>query len=152
LVTSAVVSGVDTEEDVFFCLDSQILSFNGSSFWSCKRFAVEGLLLGDSESRLTKSTLWNYRSTFILMVSIVQVMKPSKPIGFPSPLAHEFSIGTFRHLKPIVMKKVPISKNAPFIHQLSRLLTVKFRQPSHEFTFGVDISFILYPLVLTPLV
>jgi hypothetical protein len=32
------------------------------------------------------------------------------------------------------------------------LLTVKFRQPSHEFTFGVDMSFILYPLVLTPLV
>jgi hypothetical protein len=27
-----------------------------------------------------------------------------------------------------------------------------FRQPSHEFTFGVDISFIPYPLVLTPLV
>jgi hypothetical protein len=33
-----------------------------------------------------------------------------------------------------------------------QLLTVKFRQPSHEFTFGVDMSFILYPLVLTPLV
>jgi hypothetical protein len=32
------------------------------------------------------------------------------------------------------------------------LLTVKFRQPRHEFTFGVDMSFILYPLVLTPLV
>jgi hypothetical protein len=32
------------------------------------------------------------------------------------------------------------------------MLTVKFYQPSHEFTFGVDISFILYPLVLTPLV
>jgi hypothetical protein len=32
------------------------------------------------------------------------------------------------------------------------LLTVKFRQSSHEFTFGVDMSFILYPLVLTPLV
>jgi hypothetical protein len=32
------------------------------------------------------------------------------------------------------------------------LLTVKFRQPSHEFTFGVDMSFILYPLVLTPLI
>jgi hypothetical protein len=54
------------------------------------------------------------------MVSIVQVMKPLKPIGFPSPLAHEFLIDTFRHLKPIVMKEVPISKNAPFIHQLSR--------------------------------
>jgi hypothetical protein len=29
---------------------------------------------------------------------------------------------------------------------------VKFRQPSHEFTFGVGMSFISYPLVLTPLV
>jgi hypothetical protein len=30
------------------------------------------------------------------------------------------------------------------------LLTVKFRQPSHEFTFGVGINFISYPLVLPP--
>jgi hypothetical protein len=29
---------------------------------------------------------------------------------------------------------------------------MKFRQPSHEFTFGVDMTFISYPLVLTPLV
>jgi hypothetical protein len=33
-----------------------------------------------------------------------------------------------------------------------KLLTVKIRQPSHEFTFGVGISFIPYPLVLTPMV
>jgi hypothetical protein len=33
-----------------------------------------------------------------------------------------------------------------------RLLTVKLHQPSHEFTFGVSITFIPYPLVLTPLV
>jgi hypothetical protein len=33
-----------------------------------------------------------------------------------------------------------------------RVLTVKIRQPSHEFTFGVGISFIPYPLVLTPVV
>jgi hypothetical protein len=32
------------------------------------------------------------------------------------------------------------------------LLTVKFRQPSHEFTFGVGRCFVPYPLVLTPLV
>jgi hypothetical protein len=32
------------------------------------------------------------------------------------------------------------------------VLTVKIRQPSHEFTFGVGMSFILYPLVLTPVV
>jgi hypothetical protein len=34
----------------------------------------------------------------------------------------------------------------------SFVLTVKIRQPSHEFTFGVGISFIPYPLVLTPVV
>jgi hypothetical protein len=34
----------------------------------------------------------------------------------------------------------------------SKVLTVKIRQPSHEFTFGVGISFIPYPLVLTPVV
>jgi hypothetical protein len=30
------------------------------------------------------------------------------------------------------------------------MLTVKIRQHSHEFTFGVGMSFIPYPLVLTP--
>jgi hypothetical protein len=35
---------------------------------------------------------------------------------------------------------------------MGEMLTVKFRQPSHEFTFGASISFIPYPLVLTPLV
>jgi hypothetical protein len=37
-------------------------------------------------------------------------------------------------------------------HRPDQLLTVKTRQPSHEFTFGVGISFIPYPLVLTPVV
>jgi hypothetical protein len=32
------------------------------------------------------------------------------------------------------------------------LLMVKFRQPSHEFTFGVGMTFISYPLVQTPVV
>jgi hypothetical protein len=35
---------------------------------------------------------------------------------------------------------------------MGEMLTVKFRQPSHEFTFGIGMSFISYPLVLTPLV
>jgi hypothetical protein len=34
----------------------------------------------------------------------------------------------------------------------STLLTVKIRQPSHEFTFGVGMTFVSYPLVLTPVV
>jgi hypothetical protein len=32
------------------------------------------------------------------------------------------------------------------------VLTLKFRQPRHVFTFGVGITFIPYPLVLNPLV
>jgi hypothetical protein len=35
---------------------------------------------------------------------------------------------------------------------MSILLTMKFCQPSHEFTFGVGMTFVSYPLVLTPLV
>jgi hypothetical protein len=38
------------------------------------------------------------------------------------------------------------------IEDSSPVLTVKIRQPSHEFTFGVGMSFIPYPLVLTPVV
>jgi hypothetical protein len=33
---------------------------------------------------------------------------------------------------------------------MGEMLIVKIHQPSHEFTFGVGISFIPYPLVLTP--
>jgi hypothetical protein len=33
---------------------------------------------------------------------------------------------------------------------MGELLMVKFRQPSHEFTFVVGMTFISYPLVLTP--
>jgi hypothetical protein len=32
------------------------------------------------------------------------------------------------------------------------LLTVIIRQPSHEFTFGVGMTFVSYSLVLTPVV
>jgi hypothetical protein len=35
---------------------------------------------------------------------------------------------------------------------MREMLTVNFRQPSHEFTFGVGMSFISYPFVLIPLV
>jgi hypothetical protein len=44
-------------------------------------------------------------------------------------------------------------QRAPRTRRRSRtLLTVKFRQPSHEFTFGVGMTFVSYPLVLTPVV
>jgi hypothetical protein len=35
---------------------------------------------------------------------------------------------------------------------MGEMLMMKFRQPRHEFTFGFGMSFISYPLVLTPLV
>jgi hypothetical protein len=35
---------------------------------------------------------------------------------------------------------------------MGEMLTVKFHHPSHEFTFGVGMNLISYPLVLTPLV
>jgi hypothetical protein len=53
-------------------------------------------------------------------------------------------------------------QNTEGLHKLSspwegpfttaKVLTVKIRQPSHEFTFGVGMNFIPYPLVLTPVV
>jgi hypothetical protein len=38
----------------------------------------------------------------------------------------------------------------PRLHRL--VLTVEIRQPSHEFTFGVGMTFVSYPFVLTPVV
>jgi hypothetical protein len=35
---------------------------------------------------------------------------------------------------------------------MGELWMVKFRQPSHEFTFGAGMTFISYPLVLTHMV
>jgi hypothetical protein len=44
-------------------------------------------------------------------------------------------------------------KGLPFFKLLKKsMLTVKFHQPSHEFTFGVGMNFVCYPLVLTPVV
>jgi Leucine-rich repeat (LRR) protein len=45
-----------------------------------------------------------------------------------------------------------VPKSFGWLASLESPSTVKIRQPSHEFTFGVGISFIPYPLVLTPVV
>jgi hypothetical protein len=36
--------------------------------------------------------------------------------------------------------------------RMGEMLMVKFHQPNHEFTYGVGMNFISYPLILTPLV
>jgi hypothetical protein len=35
---------------------------------------------------------------------------------------------------------------------MGEMLTVKIRQPSHEFTFGFGMTSVSYPMVLTPVV
>jgi hypothetical protein len=58
--------------------------------------------------------------------------------------------GLYHHF--VVCSIVPfLERVAYLLFSVSYLLTVKFRQPSHEFTFGVAMNFISYPLVLPPL-
>jgi hypothetical protein len=52
----------------------------------------------------------------------------------------------------LVSKQIHNARILPTAAATCPVLTVKFRQPSHEFTFGVGMSFIPYPLVLTPVV
>jgi hypothetical protein len=45
-----------------------------------------------------------------------------------------------------------LSKGCGRVSAGGSMLTVKIRQPSHEFTFGVGMTFVSYSLVLTPVV
>jgi hypothetical protein len=68
-----------------------------------------------------------------------------------------FQGATMRELFATVTIPSPTTKISTMVRTLlinilCTVLTVKFYQPSHKFTFSVDMSFILYPLVLTPLI
>jgi hypothetical protein len=69
---------------------------------------------------------------------------------------HQHVVGPSVRARGQACGGVPCGATASRLHRWrslrARLLTVKIRQPSHEFTFGVGMSFILYPLVLTPVV
>jgi hypothetical protein len=63
----------------------------------------------------------------------------------------------FNVLKTVIKKLCltsALSTHMNFLNKINKtdLLTVKIRQPSHEFTFGVGMTFVSYPLVLTPVV
>jgi hypothetical protein len=64
--------------------------------------------------------------------------------------------GVGRRREVVVMTpRVPPIRRGPWTRGARRgapVLTVKIRQPSHEFTFGVGITFVSYSLVLTPVV
>jgi hypothetical protein len=59
---------------------------------------------------------------------------------------------TLRARQRLGVGAAPVSAHDRRGQNDGKLLTVKIRQPSHEFTFGVGMNFILYPLVLTPVV
>jgi uncharacterized membrane protein YgaE (UPF0421/DUF939 family) len=63
-----------------------------------------------------------------------------------------FSVVVITVNKELQSQRNKISNHILFIFCYRIVLTVKIRQPSHEFTFGVGMSFIPYPLVLTPVV
>jgi hypothetical protein len=63
----------------------------------------------------------------------------------PASLGHPATSPSLPSVPFLAEQAVPPSSS-------TTLLTVKIRQPSHEFTFGVGMSFIPYPLVLTPVV
>jgi hypothetical protein len=70
----------------------------------------------------------------------------SNPLfGFYSDSAYDFDFGS----DPDESESEDNTTEQPLS---GPVLTVKIRQPSHEFTFSVGISFISYPLVLTPVV
>jgi hypothetical protein len=94
-----------------------------------------------------------------------------KTIRVGSHVARHVSCEVARHVGSHVARHVGIqvarhvgiqvaSKSAAMSHQsvairddfILSLLMVKICQPSHEFTFGVGMTFVSYPLVLTPVV
>jgi 3-polyprenyl-4-hydroxybenzoate decarboxylase len=71
---------------------------------------------------------------------------------YPSPKKYSRKIMGYVKKKEKKRHIAHVSKISKRREDKIMLLTVKIRQPSHEFTFGVGMSFIPYPLVLTPVV
>jgi hypothetical protein len=81
------------------------------------------------------STLWNFNK-----------------LNFESIMfSHVWSSARFKQWRATIISIEGLLEDEQGL-SMGDMLTVKFRQPSHEFTFSVGMSFILYPLVLTPLV
>jgi hypothetical protein len=83
------------------------------------------------------------------------VMPPTEEsqLHFPAPLLPT-ACATLRRSVHDTSPSTGTVSAAPLLGVVrsGAVLTVKIRQPSHEFTFGVGMSFIPYPLVLTPVV
>jgi hypothetical protein len=93
-------------------------------------------------------------------VPAAQSQTHGKALGCPAPVPVRAAVAPGSHawrVRPIAggstgcgPRVLVSSRHARRGVWFSRLLTVKIRQPSHEFTFGVGMTFVSYSLVLTP--
>jgi hypothetical protein len=81
------------------------------------------------------STLWNFN-----VLNLESIM-----------FSHVWSNARFKQWRAMMISIEGLLEDEQGL-SMGEMLTVKFRQPSHEFTFGVGMSFTSYPLVLTPLI
>jgi hypothetical protein len=76
---------------------------------------------------------------------------PISALGFRSPTLAQL-MARYATIDPTLSSITADKRQGLSLIAPPTVLTVKIRQPSHEFTFGVGMSFIPYPLVLTPVV
>jgi hypothetical protein len=101
----------------------------------------------------------------ICLPKFTSTKKATSPLRFPQREGyHEEPLASLiHHQGKLVLTKKNSTKEGQYkrsrvlhaeraLNGRRLMLTVKIRQPSHEFTFGVGMSFIPYPLVLTPVV
>jgi hypothetical protein len=122
----------------FFFTKNKSLNFSNWYCWSCRAF-------GDAQDRVTKGKKKAKSRTKEQNKSrckTVVFYGPFLPIWYCINLSFCYLDAVCSAATGVLFLWIPCDI----------LLTVKFRQPSHEFTFGVGMTFVSYPLVLTPMV
>jgi hypothetical protein len=116
----------------------------------------------EAESRSTAPASIRNQFPFCVLVLLLHVtVKPKKLCAFVSKDSKSFTSSREKEIGWWIIatctrrrtRKAPRSTLDTHKQRMRvRQLTVKFRQRSHEFTFGVGMTFVSYPLVLTPVV
>jgi hypothetical protein len=102
------------------------------------------------EKRLPLYQLLNKHERFSWTVEAQEALDKLK-----ATLAHAPILAPPRECEPLylyVAATTQVVSAVIVVERTEKVLTVKIRQPSHEFTFGVGMSFIPYPLVLIPVI
>jgi hypothetical protein len=152
LVIQDKLSGTDAKEDIFFCLDCRSLDFAGSGLHQSKRLAIEGLLLGDSESSLSYGRLFQ----LVKCDAKGSAVKPQEPLNPFSPFGFHLSSNAFRHQKSnqispaarsvgVAVGRIDFPRDetpgANLTHPVSLSLGVSSSRTSNAFKFVYDMRF-----------